>query len=91
MTDRQIDNRIMKLRNYESQIELLEREAERIKSELKAELENAGQDERKTSKYTVRWKEIISTRLDSTALKQALPDVFKAYSKQSISKRFTVA
>ena len=34
---------------------------------------------------------VTSSRLDSTSLKKALPDVFKQYSKTSSYKRFTVA
>lgn len=34
---------------------------------------------------------VTSSRLDSTSLKKALPDVFQQYSKTSSYKRFTVA
>ena len=34
---------------------------------------------------------VTSSRLDSTSLKKALPDVFQQYSKTSSYKRFTIA
>lgn len=91
MTNKQIDNRVKKLKAIEEQQKKLEEQAEQIKTELKAELEAAGESEHNTGNFVVRWVEIVSNRLDSKALKTALPDVFKQYSKESISKRFTIA
>ena len=91
MTDRQINNRIAKLQDIEAQMEELETQAEAIRAELKADLESKGEDEHNTGSFIIRWKGIISRRLDSKALKAALPDVFAAYSRESTSRRFTIA
>ena len=91
MTNRQLDNRVKKLRAIEAQKKELEAQAEAIRSELKADLEAKGEDEHDTGSFTIRWKEIISRRLDGKALKAALPDVFAAYSRESTSRRFTIA
>ena len=69
----------------------LEAQAEAIRAELKADLESKGEDEHNTGSFVIRWKEIISRRLDGKALKAALPDVFAAYSRESTSRRFTIA
>ncbi len=90
MTNKQIDNRVKKLREIEVQQEALEAQAEAIRTEIKAELERTGEDERDTGNFVIRWKEIITRRLDSKALKAALPDVFAAYSRESSSRRFTI-
>ena len=84
MTERMIENRIKKLRE-------LEAAAEAIRAELKAGLEEKGVDELKTKNFIVRWKEIISSRLDSKALNAALPDVYGQFCKASTSRRFTIA
>lgn len=76
MTERMIENRIKKLRELKAQQKELEAAAEAIRAELKADLEEKGVDELKTKNFIVRWKEIISSRLDSKALKAALPDVY---------------
>lgn len=91
MTERQIENRISKLNALESQISQLQEQADGIKSELKNDLENKGLDEVKTKNFVIRWKEVISNRLDSKALKKALPDVYSQYCRQSSSRRFTIA
>ena len=91
MTDRQINNRINKLQGIEAQVKELEAQAEAIRSELKADLESKGEDEHNTGSFVIRWKEIISRRLDGKALKAALPDVFATYSRENTSRRFTIA
>ena len=91
MTDRQMNNRIAKLQGIEAQMKELGAQAEAIRAELKADLESKGEDEHNTGSFIIRWKEIISRRLDGKALKAALPDVFATYSRESISRRFTIA
>ena len=91
MTNKQLDNRVKKLQAIEAQQKELEAQAEAIRAELKADLESKGENEHNTGSFIIRWKEIISRRLDSKALKAALPDVFAAYSRESTSRRFTIA
>ena len=91
MTERMIENRAKKLKNLESQIAELQEQADAIKSELKADLEEKGADELKTKNFIIRWKEIISNRLDGKALKAALPEIYSQYCRTSASRRFTVA
>lgn len=40
--------------------------------------------------WKVTWKAVTSKRLDSTALKKALPDVAAQFTKESVSKRFVL-
>ncbi len=91
MTEKMIENRIKKLRDIEAQQEKLETAAEAIRAELKADLEEKGLDELKTKNFILRWKEIITSRLDSKALKAALPDVYGQFCRTSASRRFTIA
>lgn len=91
MTERMIENRVNKLRELEAQQKELEAAAEAIRAELKADMEEKGLDELKTKNFILRWKEIISNRLDSKALKAAFPDVYGQFCKASTSRRFTIA
>jgi len=86
-----IENRIKKLQEIEAQQKELETAAEAIRAELKADMEEKGVDELQTKNFILRWKEIISNRLDSKALKAALPDVYGQFCKASASRRFTIA
>lgn len=91
MTERMIENRVKKLQEIEAQQKELETAAEAIRAELKADMEEKGVDELQTKNFILRWKEIISNRLDSKALKAALPDVYGQFCKASASRRFTIA
>ena len=91
MTERMIENHIKKLSALEEQIAQLQEQADIIKGELKADLEEKGLDELKTKNFLIRWKEIVSNRLDGKALKAALPEIYSKYCKPTSSRRFTIA
>ena len=91
MTERMIENRIKKLSTLEEQIAQLQEQAEGIKAELKADLDEKGVQELKTKNFLIRWKEIVSNRLDGKALKAALPEIYSQYCRPTSSLRFTVA
>lgn len=91
MTERMIENRVNKLRELEAQQKEIEAAAEAIRAELKADLEEKGVEELKTRNFVLRWKEIISNRLDGKALKAALPDVYGQFCRSSSSRRFTIS
>lgn len=74
-----------------SQQKALEEQAEKIRNEIKADMEEKGVDEISAFGRIARWKEVISSRLDSKALKAALPDVYSQYTRQCSSRRFTTA
>ena len=90
MTERMIENRVKKIQDLEAQKEALEKEIERLKTELKTDLEEKGVSEIKTQKgVVVRWQEIVSSRLNGTLLKKDLPDLYEKYQTSSVSHRFT--
>lgn len=91
MTERMIENRVKKLSALEKQIEQLQKQADAIEGELKADLEEKGLDELQTKNFLIRWKEIISNRLDGKALKAALPEIYSQYCRPISSRRFMVA
>lgn len=91
MTSKQIDNRARKLEALEAEIKALEDQAEAVKAELKAELEDQGVEEINTGAFVIRWKAIISSRFDSKAMKLELPEIYSKYLKQTSSMRFTIA
>lgn len=87
MTERMIENRVKKLSTLETQIAQLQKQADVIKGELKADLEEKGLDELQTKNFLIRWKEIISNRLDGKALKAALPEIYGSIKKMPLSEQ----
>ena len=90
MTERRIERRIAKLKELEAQIAALENEADAIRSEIKQDMEGKGVDEIRTRNFVIRWKEVVTNRLDGKALKKALPEIYNQFVKPSTSRRFTV-
>ena len=91
MTERQIENRVKKLKAIEKQRKDLEAQEKALKEEIKRDMESKCLEELKTKNFIIRWKEIISNTLDSKALKATFPDICEQFTKQSASKRFTIA
>ena len=65
--------------------------ADTIRDEIKAVMLKEDTSEMTVGRFIVRWTEILSNRFDSTAFKKVMPDVYKAYTKQTTSRRFTVS
>ena len=90
MTEKKIENRIKKIKELEAQIAELEQQADVIRCELKEDMEEKGVDELTTKNFVIRWKEVVTNRLDGKALKNALPEIYNQYVKPSTSRRFTI-
>lgn len=86
-----IASKIEQLKELEELIEEAKAEAEALKDEIKEEMMKQGKEEMEAGKYIVRLTSVLSQRFDSTAFKKALPEVYKAYIKQSASRRFSIS
>lgn len=91
MGERALRNRIEKLMELEEQQKALQEQADKLKAEIKADMEAKGQEEMKVGDYLVRLKTILSTRFDTKAFKEEHKKLFEAYSKPAATKRFTIA
>ena len=91
MSTYDLDNKITKMQEYEALAEEAKAEAEALRDEIKAELTRRNAEEVTTEKYIVRWTSVLSQRFDSTAFKRAMPDVYKAFTKQVSSRRFSIS
>ena len=52
---------------------------------------NRDTEELTAGQYIVRYTTVLSNRFDSTAFKKVMPDVYKAYTKQTSSRRFSIS
>lgn len=91
MSTIEITAKIEALRELESLIEEAKAEAESIRDEIKSEMLTRDTEELTAGQYIVRWTSVLSQRFDTTAFKKVMPDVYKAYTKQVSSRRFTIA
>ena len=81
--------RIRDLRELQALIEEAQGEAEAIRNELKAYMGDA--EELRAGEYLVTWKPVTSSRIDTRALREALPDVTREYTRETTTRRFVVA
>ena len=86
-----LESKITKMMEWEALANEAKAEAEALRDEIKAELTNRNAEEVTTDKYIVRWTSVLTQRFDSTAFKRAMPDVYKSFTKQISSRRFSVS
>ena len=91
MSMNEMESKIRELRQLQSLIEEAQAEAETIKDQIKASMTAQGAEELRAGEYKVTWKAVMSSRLDTTALKMALPEVVERFTKTTTSRRFCVA
>ena len=79
------------LNKYEAMMEELKAEADTIRNTIKAEMEAREAEELIAGQYIVRYTAVLSNRFDSTAFKKVMPEIYKAYTKQVSSRRFSIS
>ena len=90
MSTIEITSTIESLRELEALIEEAKSEAESLRDEIKQEMMNRNTEELSAGQYIVRWTSVLSQRFDTTALKKVMPEIYKAYTKQVASRRFSI-
>ena len=91
MSNIEITGKIEALKDLESLIEEAKAEAEALRDEIKSEMLNRNTEEMEAGQYIVRWTSVLTQRFDTTAFKKVMPDVYKEYTKQVSSRRFSIA
>ena len=79
------------LNRYEAMMEEIKAEADTIRNSIKAEMEAREVEELEAGQYIIRYTSVLSNRFDSTAFKKVMPELYKAYTKQTASRRFTIS
>ena len=91
MSTNEITAKIEALKAIEDLIEEAKAEAETLRDELKREMLMRDTEELTAGQYIVRWTSVLSQRFDTTAFKRVMPEVYKAYTKQVSSRRFSIS
>ena len=84
------DNEVIKeIKEYQTMQDELKRQIEALKAEAIEYLESNEIDEYLCSEGKVTYKEVISSRFDSTSFKKDFGDIYAEYSRKTSSMRFT--
>ena len=77
MSTNEMSAKVRELKELQQLIEEATAEAEAIK-------------EMTVDVFKVRWKKVTSSRIDTTALKKALPELAQQFTKKTESRRFSI-
>ena len=91
MTKNDIVALIESMNNYDDLAAKAKAKADAIRDALKEEMMIRGTEELEAGTYIVRYTNIISNRFDSTTFKRLYADLYKDFTKQPTSRRFTVS
>lgn len=91
MSSIEINEKIRALKEWEEVIAEAQAEAEAIKDSIKAEMSARQVEELEADTFIVRWTSILSNRFDTTAFKKEHNDLYKQFTKQVSSRRFSIA
>lgn len=91
MLAKNLDSQIHELRELRRMADELAAAIDTIQDAIKAEMTVAGVDVLTGSDWKAVWKPITTSRIDTAALKKALPDLAAQFTKTSTVRRFSVA
>lgn len=89
MSINEMERKARELRQMQALIDEATAEAEAIKDALKAAMGDA--ESVQAGEYKITWKTVTSARIDTAALRKALPDVAAAFTRETTIRRFCVA
>ena len=91
MSNIELVEKIKELKEWKELAKEAEKRTEELEDEIKQIMLERNTEEMTVGQYIVRWTYVLSNRFDSTAFKKVMPDVYKNYTKQVSSRKFTVS
>lgn len=91
MSQNEITAKVRELKELQTLIDQAQAEAETIRDELKKYMDENGTEELHADVYRVKYTTVRSNRFDSAALRKDAPGLYEQYTRQMITRRFTIA
>lgn len=91
MSRNELIAKIEALNEWEAVIEEAKAEADALRDSIKQEMIERETEELTVGRYIIRWTSVISNRFDTAAFKRTYGDLYKAFTRQSASRRFTIS
>ena len=91
MSRNELIAKIEALNEWEAMMEEAKTEADAIRSSIKTEMEERGVEKLQAGSYIIRWTSVLSNRFDSAAFKRVHDGLYKAFTKQVASCRFSIS
>lgn len=90
MNRNEMNQKIKDLREYKRMRDELEAMIENLQDDIKAEMTAQGTDTLIGADWKVTWREYKSSRIDTTAFRNALPELAEKFTKVGVYKRFSL-
>lgn len=91
MSTKELTKTVRRLRELETEAAQLGGEIDALKEQIKAEMTARDVDEMQAGVFRVRWTAVQSTRFDSAAFREAMPELYDQFTRKIETRRFTVA
>lgn len=91
MSANELAGKVRELKELRAFAEELAAEIATIEDSIKAEMTEQGTEEITVDVYKIRWTKVTSSRFDTTAFKKAMPDLAARFTKQTHTRRFSIA
>ena len=91
MSQNEMISKVEQLREWEAILEEAQNEVEALRDCIKEQMLERGTEDLQVGAYIIRWTSVLSNRFDSTAFKKEYAELYKNYTKQVASKRFSIA
>ena len=89
MSINEMEAKARELRQLQALIEEAQAEAETIKDAIKAAMGDS--ESVQAGEYRITWRAVTSSRIDTSALRKALPDVAERFTKETVTRRFVIS
>lgn len=91
MSSIEIISKIEALKEWEALAAEAAAEIEALKDTIKREMDTRGVEEMEAGQYIARFTTVLSNRFDTTAFKKEHGEMYKLYTKQTTSRRFSIS
>lgn len=89
MSTIEIEAKIAEMQELDKLAQEAKEAADTIRDEIKMVM--GDRQEMTAGRFIVRWTSVLSNRLDTTAMKKDIPQVYQAFVRQTTSRRFSIS
>ena len=91
MSTNEITAKVRKMKKLQAKAAELDTEIKAIQDEIKSELDALGTDELRAGEFKIRYAAVTSNRFDTASFKKMYAALYQQFTKQTTSRRFSVA
>lgn len=91
MSINELEAKIAQMQELDALAEEARAEAETLRDSIKAEMLSRGKNELVAGRFIVRWTTVLSNRFDTSTFKREHGEMYRQYTKQTESRRFSIA